>query len=192
MYRHASLIGLLGAALIVGACGSTNGDKSPDPKPDSPIAKRTAATAHAPSARHPETLSPRPPSRAGLTKLAIGPNYAGLGALVVAFKKSNNMVRPTVRTPGIATYKILSTIDGRVAAYAVDIPANPPMGNSDRMFLTEGVNLPDDQEQVSEKPACQVFRSKTLKTLLGKPYAEATTVTGSEEATIEAVSHASC
>src|SRR4051812_23097328 len=65
-----------------------------------------------------------------------GTGYGGLGARAAAFTKRNNTQAPHVRTPGIATYTINSITHGRVTAYSVEIPAVPPMGNRERMFLT--------------------------------------------------------
>jgi hypothetical protein len=60
------------------------------------------------------------------------------------------------------------------------------------MFLTEGINLPDDATGIRDTSTCQVFRSATLGRVLGRAYAQATTTTGTDTATIEVVAHPTC
>ena len=49
---------------------------------------------------------------------------------------------------GVAWFTILSTEHGCVTAYSVDEFTPPPLGSADIMFLTDGINLPDDNNAV--------------------------------------------
>ena len=103
--------------------------------------------------------------------------YGGLGATVAAFYRSNShgSSAPPV---GVAYYKVIATKAGRVTAFRVETNFRPRAGNFQRLMLLGGVNLPADARPNQVSGTCMVWRSKTLKKLIGMEYAVGTTVTG--------------
>jgi hypothetical protein len=122
---------------------------------------------------------------------AASGSYGGLGATRSAFYRSNptGQGRPPL---GVAYYYVDLTQLGRVVAYHVVINAKPAFGNRERLFLTEGINLPPDAQQVRFRSTCHIWRSRTLYKLTGKRYAVATTRTGTTSARMHAASRPRC
>jgi hypothetical protein len=81
---------------------------------------------------------------------------------------------------------------GRVTGHEVTINANPPFSDRERMLLLARVNLPNDVAGGPEADTCVIWRSATLRALLGSEYAKATTTTGSNTARMEASSSPQC
>lgn len=97
------------------------------------------------------------------------------------------MAAPSVPTDGIDWNTILSTEHGCGTAYSVDEFASPPLGAADIMFLTDGIYLPEDKNDVLDKHNCTVYASATLTKASGYRYA---VVTGSAQEGHGAPAHA--
>ncbi len=82
------------------------------------------------------------------------------------------MSAPSQPTPGIAWYTVLATKHGCVTAYSVDELTQPPQSASDIVFLTDGIDLPNDHTQPIERGGCIVFSSPTLTKATGFKYAK--------------------
>lgn len=74
----------------------------------------------------------------------------------------------------------------------MQITAQPPMDNGTRMSLVQGIDFPNDRQAVEEGSTCAIIESRTLGQMIGKRYARVTAVTGSDKASIEAISSATC
>jgi hypothetical protein len=205
--RQIGAIAIYGFAVLVivaAATGPSSSTKSSSSNetPPKKVATGQATTAQpSPTVTTPKAAEPRPAhtrkKKTGRAPtpapVALPADYGGLGATVAAFRSHNNTQAPAQPLPGVATYTIDTTNSaGLVTAYSVQITARPPMGNGLRMFLTEGINLPDDATSVRRTSTCELFRSATLSRLLGKPYARASTTTGTDTAHMEAVADPSC
>jgi hypothetical protein len=113
--------------------------------------------------------------------------YGGLGAKVAAFYASNPRGSGTPPL-GVAYYHVDQTRGGRVIAYHVQINAKPPFSNRERIAgLLDGINLPLDARTTRiNRNTCIVWRSATLKRLIGMAYAAGTTQTGTTTAKMRA------
>jgi hypothetical protein len=127
-------------------------------------------------------------------KRVPGSSYAGLGATSAAFVAGHDTTAPAQPTPGIAVYTVDATNSaGRVTAYEVEIPATPPFTNRERVVLLDGIDLPADAVGTNlNTNTCIVWRSATLKKLIGFEYAQGTTVTGTTTAQMQAISSPHC
>lgn len=132
--------------------------------------------------------------------LALGMNasaqsaggYAGLGSTVAAFYASNPH-GPGVPPVGVAYYHVDATKHGRVTAFHVVENVRPADGTRDRMFLTEGINLPADAVPTNlNGNTCEVFRSRKLGKLIGMQYAAATSAPHTTTAYMRAESKPRC
>jgi hypothetical protein len=176
IWAVAALIGMVVVVSIAAGGGS------------SPDASKTATVAsHAPPAHHHH----RHHHRYG---------FGGLGGTQAAFVHHNQTHAPpnlAGAPPGLAWYHIDRVAHGRVVELDVTENADPPMGDADRLALVEGIMLPGSpvapihQTRRSEA-VCDLFRDPALKRLTGYEYAEASTITGSTQATLEAVATPTC
>jgi hypothetical protein len=147
------------AALSLTGCGGTSSTSS-------------SSAASSPSASATTTRAQKPPSTSAspcITKRG----YAGLYATVSAFNSDHNTTQPSQPTDGIAWFHVLSTTHGCVSAYSVDELSSPPQGASDIVFLTDGIYLPDDPQEVVEKGGCIVFSGPRLTRASGFKFAKA-------------------
>ena len=117
--------------------------------------------------------------------------YGGLGATVAAFRAQNTHV-PGFPPLGAAYYTIDQTRKGRVIAFHVEINATPRFANFERLALLAGIDLPLDAREVIRHNTCHVWRSATLKRMIGMAYAVGTTVTGTTRADMQAQRTARC
>jgi hypothetical protein len=158
-------VALVAALTLVTGCGSGDStDSAPSATPPS-----SATTSSAPTTR----TNPPAKKTNGSPCIRNG-SYGGLYSPKSAFETNNNPTEPTVRTNGIAWYKVLSSEHGCVAGYSVDEIASPSLGASDIMFLVQGINLPDDRNDVQDKGGCSVLTSATLAKASGYKYAVVT------------------
>jgi hypothetical protein len=112
--------------------------------------------------------------------------YGGLGATVAAFRVQNPH-GPGFPPLGVAYYTIDRTRADRVLAYHVEINARPRFGNQERILLLGGINLPRDATPTGiSRSTCIVWRSATLKRLIGMAYAAGTTDPGTTRADMRA------
>jgi hypothetical protein len=72
------------------------------------------------------------------------------------------MTQPATRIDGVAWFTILSIEHDCLTAYSVDEFTSPPHGAADIMSLTDGINLPDDNNAVVNKSNCTAHTSATL------------------------------
>jgi hypothetical protein len=123
--------------------------------------------------------------------------YAGLGATKSQFLANNYAFMPNnePREPPKGSQKdVIERLSpsGRVTKYLSVFYFEPPPSNREKLFLVDGIHLPDDKQVVRETSTCTDWRSAILQELVGKPYAEATTVSEVPSVTIEAVSVPGC
>ena len=118
--------------------------------------------------------------------------YGGLGATKAAFYAQN----PHGKSPpplGLAYYTVDRIRAGRVVAFHVEINARPRFSNRERVTLLAGINLPVDARETSiNRNTCIVWRSATLKRLIGVAYAAGTTRPGTQTAKMRAERSPSC
>lgn len=100
--------------------------------------------------------------------------YKGLYSTVSAFRSDHSMTAPSAPIDGIDWNTITSTEHGCVTGYSVDEFASPPLGAADIMFLTDGINLPDDKTDVLDKDNCTVYSSAILTRASGFKFAVVT------------------
>jgi len=177
------------AAVAFSGCGSTGATTS------SSHSSPPSSEASSPPPSSPPPAPPPAAKRKTKTKKvppSSGPAYTGLGATTAAFSGDHNTTEPSRPVPGVATYHVDFTRSGRVTAFSVHITATPPMGNGERLGLVEGISLPDDLTTVKQTGTCSDFKSARLAQLVGNPYAEATTTTGSDTAQITVVPRPTC
>ncbi len=148
------------------------------------------------------SAAPAPPPSSGRsthTSTGAGPGskpYAGLGARRSVFEANNPQAppNPSGAPPGLAWYVVSSTDSrGRVIGYEMFETARPAMGDRERVALVAGIMLPDDATQTNlNSDTCAVWRSRTLRRLIGTPYARGTTTTGDTSAQMQAVTTPTC
>jgi hypothetical protein len=121
------------------------------------------------------TGRPRPQAApsAGRSGCITTSGYGGLYSTVAVFNAHNPTTQGTQPLPGVAVYRVLSTSNGCVSAYAVDELTHPPQSASEIVFLTDGIGLPPDTTQ-SGSDGCVVYSSPTLTRASGFKYARAT------------------
>jgi hypothetical protein len=209
---HWALI-VIGGLIVLGAVSPSDPQQAasaPTAAPVAPVAATVTQTAvvgtpepapphhhrhhRAHAAHRARPVAQQQPAPAAPPPAASFPaSYGGLGATAAAFRQHNPTHAPAVPVPGVATYTIEGTdSQGRVTAYSVQITAQPPMGNAERMFLTEGINLPDDTRGVHQTSTCESFRSRTLGAVLGREYAVTRTETGTDTAQIALATTPDC
>jgi hypothetical protein len=124
------------------------------------------------------------------------PRYAGLGAAVADFRHANNTGLPPdiADAPrGLAWYSILATSHGRVTEYQVLENDKPPSNDEERMFFVAGTMLPGyPVPSVRQSSTCVDYRDPALRKLIGTEWAEASTITGTATATMQAVKSPGC
>ena len=122
--------------------------------------------------------------------------YTGLGSPKSVFEAGNEQAppNPAGATAGLAWYTVLSTnAAGRVTAFDTDENVQPPWGDRDRIDQTAGILLPADAIETSlNGNACDVWKSPTLRRLIGMEYAAATTTTGTTTADMRAEVSPAC
>ena len=157
------------AAVALAGCGSTSPTSPSSAAPSSGTETTEATTLGTGAASTGAQKQPSTPASPCIVKAG----YAGLYATVSAFEFDHNTAPPSQPTPGVPWYHVLSTTHGCVSAYSVDELTSPPQGARDIMFLTDGIDLPDDHTQPVEKSDCIVFSSPILRRATGFKFAEA-------------------
>lgn len=118
--------------------------------------------------------------------------YGGLGSKLADFHRENPgpPPNPAGASPGLSWYTVLATSRGRVAAIEEEENDQPNGPNEDRLFDVS--ILPTDKEVVRKGSTCWIWRSHTLKDLIGDEYAIATTESGARTAQLHASEHPAC
>jgi hypothetical protein len=121
-------------------------------------------------------------------------HYSGLGSKSAAFS-AENPGKPSPNPPaGNTWYTILSTDSaGRVTAYQMEENDEPALEPRERVGTLGGTSLPSDARETNLNGVeCIVWRSATLKRLIGDEYAAATTSPNTASAEMRAESSPSC
>jgi hypothetical protein len=111
--------------------------------------------------------------------------YGGLGATVAAFY-AHNQHGQSPPSLGTTNATVIATRAGRVTQWRLDTNFRPRPSNFERLVLLDGINLPRDARGTQRSSTCMVWRSRTLKKLIGMEYAVGTTVTGTVSSEIRA------
>ena len=132
-----------------------------------------------------------------LSRYRVASRSKGLGATKAAFGRENNTHAPSNlagASPGLSWYSIDSTNSrGLVTSYSVTENATPPMSDAERMSLLAGIDLPGPPAAIVKSTStCVDYRDTKLVPLVGAEYAEASTITGSTTATMQAVRSPGC
>jgi hypothetical protein len=188
-------------AVAVSACGRAE----PDNKTTSHAASHDQATAKAQKKR--PTLprpSVTPAARAEhemeAKERAKGEEvekYAGLGAPKAQFLAGNYAFTPEDEpreAPEGSKKDVIEALSrsGRVTKYLAVFYFDPPPSDSEKLLLVARIYLPDDASVVRETSTCTDWHSAILGELVGKSYAEATTISEVPSVTMEAVSRPEC
>lgn len=96
----------------------------------------------------------------------------GLGATEATFNANNTIGHGPDPPSGVAWMHIMYKIGSRVAAFNINANFTPAMSAHELILLMSIHNLPEDAELVTEHVSCIVWRSPTLRRLLGNEYAE--------------------
>ena len=111
--------------------------------------------------------------------------YGGLGATVAAFY-AHNQHGHSPPFLGTTNATVIATRAGRVTQWRLETNFRPRPSNFERLVLLDGINLPRDARGTRRSSTCMVWRSRTLKKLIGMEYAVGTTVTGTVSSEIRA------
>jgi hypothetical protein len=111
--------------------------------------------------------------------------YGGLGATVAAFY-AHNQHGHSPPFLGTTNATVIATRAGRVTQWRLETNFRPRPSNLERLILLDGINLPRDARGTRRSSTCMVWRSRTLKKLIGMEYAVGTTVTGTVSSEIRA------
>jgi hypothetical protein len=176
--RAASLIASLVLTTGIAGCGSAEKHKESIAAP---------SAAHIAETERAEATSPK-------TTPAPVEHYTGLGSTSAAFSAENPGKPSPNPPPGTSWYTILSTNSaGRVTAFRMEENDEPTLEARERVGSLAGNILPSDASQTSlNGEECIVWRSATLKRLIGDEYAAATTSPWEASAEMRAESSPSC
>jgi hypothetical protein len=169
------------AVLLLPGCGSVERHEE---SVAAPSAAHVAETARAEAAKT-TAAKVDPPTE----------SYTGLGSRSAAFTSQHPDEPPNPSAVhGLDWFTILVTnAQGRVTAFRMDENAEPPEESRERISFARGSDLPSDAEIVEPNTdTCIVWRSPTLRKLVGEQYAVATTVEGETSAELRAESSPSC
>jgi hypothetical protein len=121
-------------------------------------------------------------------------SYSGLGSKSTVFSTANQGKPSPNPPPGSTWYTILSTDStGRVTGFRMEDNDEPPLQARERVGSLAGNILPSDARETNlNGEECIVWRSATLKRLIGQEYAAATTSPDTTSAEMRAESSPSC
>jgi hypothetical protein len=204
--KHALAMSALLVAVSTGACGESAHSSAGSVTPETQT--QSAEPQTQPAETHPQQTTAPHMSPAAHVEAAIEAEeranheevqkFSGLGSTKAAFIEGNHVVEgEPSRTAGAAEHVIEGTgPEERVTKYREILVAQPPLSSEELLTVSVGtVMLPEQARTVAnvvaEGPTCRAWRSSRLRRLVGDEYAEATT-SGSEEVTVQAVSHPSC
>jgi len=176
---------VLAVSLTIAGCGSTDSTVTHEESVPAPSAAHIAETEHAEKA-----------AQVAAQKRAAEPteHYSGLGSKSSVFS-AENLGKPSPNPPaGTTWYTILSTNSaGRVTAFRMEENDEPALEARERVGTLAGNLLPPRATETSlNGEECIVWRSATLKRLIGEEYAAATTTPDSTSAEMRAESSPSC
>jgi len=153
--------------------------------------RKEAAEARAEAARR--AAEARAEEAAAQTRRLGEQAGSGLGATRADFEAGNRTAEGTGPVPAGAVFTVIAVNgSGRVIAYAVRVPARPPLDAAQRLARLARAGLPTDAVSVRSTALCEDWRSPTLLRLIGTEYAEATTEAGSRDAQMQAVAGPGC
>jgi hypothetical protein len=117
------------------------------------------------------------------------PAQPGLGATRASFDAAHGSSADALQ-PETTYALIVTNAASRVISYEVNYPS--AMSDIDRINLLGGTALPSGAVVVQETPVCKLWRSATLRRLIGFEFARVTTVRETASANIRATDIPSC
>jgi hypothetical protein len=113
----------------------------------------------------------------------------GLGATRASFDAAHGSSADALK-PETTYALIVTNAAGRVISYEATFPS--AMSDIERVNLLGGTALPSGAVVVQETPVCKLWRSATLRRLIGFEFARVTTVRETASANIRATDIPSC
>lgn len=167
--------------LTLGGCGASGGSSQAS-SPDGSAGKTTAVPASSDGSPSADSSGTAP--------------YSGLGALERVFIANNAQEPPNLSgaPAGLAWYTVTQTdAKRRVIAYQIGENAVPAMDSRTRLSLGAGIYLPTDATETQlNSDTCLVYKSSTLRRLIGYEYAALTATPGTRTANVRAEQTPQC